>query len=117
VDALRIYVTANPQYPGGNLAFGVALVGNGQNEAAIAPLERVVHGPNPPISAYVHLGIAYARIGDDAEARAQRNALARRLRQCRSDCDQFDRDRIARAIDVLDRAIAAPGAAAPVVRI
>lgn len=117
VDALRIYVASNPDDPGGNLAFGVALVGNGQNEAAIAPLERVVNGANPPISAHVHLGLAHARLGHDDDARAQRNILARRLRQCRSDCDQFDQDRIARAIDVLDQAMAAPHAAAPAVRI
>lgn len=117
VDALRIYVSANPDDPGGNLAFGVALVGNGQNQAAIAPLERVVRGDNPPISARVHLGLAYARLGQDGEARSQRNVLARRLRQCRSECDQFDQDRIARAIDVLDQAIAAPSGAAPTVRI
>ena len=117
VDAMRIYVNANPQEPGGLLAFGVALVGNGQDEAAIDPLQRVIRAANPPISAHVHLGIAYARLGQTDNARAQRNALARRLRQCGADCDQFDRDRISRAIDVLDQAIDAPSAAAPAVRI
>lgn len=117
VDALRVYVAAYPDDPGGNLALGVAFVGNGENRAAIAPLERVLRAGDAPISAHAHLGLAHARLGNAAEARAHRNVLARRLRQCRSTCDQTDRDRISRAIDAVDQAIANPRAAAPVVRI
>ncbi|GAN00364.1 hypothetical protein U91I_04030 [alpha proteobacterium U9-1i] len=118
VDALRIYVRQFPDDLGGNLALGVAFMGNGQYEAARPQLQRAVNQPNPPISALLQLGLANVRLNDPDEAQTQRNALARRLRRCGDSCDQYERDRIVRAIDEIDRALQGDSAAvAPAPRI
>lgn len=105
IAALLIYARAYPDEPGGNLALGLAFMGNGDVAAATAPLERAVRAANPPISAHLQLGLAYALLDDTERAARQRDALALRLQRCRAVCDAFDQDRVERALAQLDFAI------------
>ena len=108
----RVAANAAPNDATINYAYGLALIGNGDERAARRPLERAVRGESARPDARLQLGLVYLRLNERDKAGQQLTTLAGQLAACDAACGDIKRLEIRNAHDALKSALDAPEAPA-----
>ncbi len=111
VRDLRTVQRAAPNDPGIAYVLGVAYVGNNDTAHAKEQFEHSVRGQNPPLGAYLQLGLIYLQTGNHDGAVAQQTTLQTMLNACDAQCGDQRRAQIQAHLTALTQALNAPPAA------